>query len=161
MKRIFSIVILFGIFFTPLYSQEFPERPYNSSLIYDFTDLFENEEKIILSKIQNKYKEKKRIDILIISVKSMNGLNSNEYTYKLADYWNLDKTKKQLLIIIKPKYENEKGEIFIATSYGRLDRNISDYEIKKIIDNIMIPQFKKGKILKGIKLGIKKIMKKL
>lgn len=161
MKRIFSIIILFGIFFTPLYSQEFPERPDNGSLIYDFAELFENEEEILLSKIQNKYKKKKGIDILIISVKSMNGLNSNEYTYKLEDYWNLDKTKKQLLIVIKPKYENEKGEIFIATSYGGFDKNISNYEIKKIVDNIIIPQFKKGKILKGIKLGIKKIMKKL
>jgi uncharacterized protein len=158
MKKFFLILFLTGILCPVTHAQLFPVRPDTVSLLYDFADFFKSPEEVKLQQMQQHYRDKTQADIWIITVTSMGDRNSSTYTYQLAERWNLNPRKKQILMVIKPKYPEEKGEIFIATSYGGLDRKISDEEVKSIIDDYIIPKFKKGKPYQGVKAGVKEIM---
>jgi uncharacterized membrane protein YgcG len=61
------------------------------------------------------------------------------------------------VILIKPKYRDERGEVFIAVGYG-LEGVITDKRAKRIIENIMIPNFKKNQFYEGCDLALDKLM---
>ena len=48
-----------------------------------------------------------------------------------------------MVILIKPKIDGEKGEAFIATGYG-LEGKLPDVICKRIVDEVMIPEFQNG-----------------
>ncbi len=161
MKRLFLSLSLIVHFTCSAYSQELPEKPIKNTLVHDFSSMFNESEKIGLKKLQTKFIKKKNVEIVIVTVKSMNGLEALDYAYKLANHWDLDYNMRQLIVVLKPKYTNEKGEIAIASSFGNMDSVISDSSLKKIIDETIIPKFKNKKIFKGMKAGLKKIYNKI
>tara|TARA_B100000575_G_C22749310_1_gene447180 strand:- start:76 stop:582 length:507 start_codon:yes stop_codon:yes gene_type:complete len=138
-------------------SQNFPSNTNQKGSVRDFALMLKPREAKKLNKFGDKAFKKDSIKLIIVSVKSMDGLDSRNYAYGLGESWKLLESEKQLLIVLKPKYEYEKGEIYIATSYGGLEYYISDLTVKGILDNSIIPQFKKQKIYKGLKVGIKEV----
>jgi uncharacterized protein len=62
-----------------------------------------------------------------------------------------------VVILVKPKYPNEKGEASIQTGYG-LEGVLPDITCKQIVDNEMIPKFAQGDYYGGVSSGIAVVM---
>ena len=57
------------------------------------------------------------------------------------------------VVLIKPKYPNEKGEASIQTGYG-LEGVIPDALAKRIVTNEMVPNFQQGNYYAGINAAV-------
>jgi uncharacterized protein len=156
------INLLLGfVLITQSFAQNFPDKPVINSVVYDFADMFTDKEELKIQQWRDKLMKRKKVDLVIVSVKSLDEYNPNDYAYKLVEYWQLDKYKKQIIIVLKPKYPDERGEIIIVTRCGRLDLILPDAKVKDIIDTRIIPEFKKKEIYRGIEIGLKEIMKEI
>ena len=74
--------------------------------------------------------------------------------------WGIGQKGKDngVVILVKPKIENEQGHIFIATGYG-LESILPDATVNgTIIDSEMIPHFKQNNYYQGLENGINVIM---
>lgn len=63
------------------------------------------------------------------------------------------KTNNGVVILIKPKNESGKGEVFIEVGYG-LEGAIPDALAKRVIENEMIPAFKQGNYYAGVEAAV-------
>lgn len=96
---------------------------------------------------------------VVIAVDDLCGWSLNQYSYKLGDKWGLGQEDEDngLILLIKPKNSNGKGEVYIAPGRG-LEGAIPDLLAHRIIQNDIIPEFKKGNYQQGIDAGINKLM---
>lgn len=155
----YTLLLILALSFNHLTAQNFPAKPEMSALVHDFANLFSQKQEAKLAKIQQKFDQKTGIQFQTVSVNSMHGMDPNIYSYRLAERWQIDQSEKKVLIVIKPKYQNERGEIFIATSFGGLDKMINDLTVKEIIETEIIPYYKTNQLFRGTKKGMKKLMK--
>jgi uncharacterized protein len=131
--------------------QQIPEPPSPPRLVNDYTG--------ILNANQVKYLEEKLVSfnnsnstqIVVILVKSLNGLTKEEFADRVGDKWGVGQKGKNngIVILIKPKYENEPGEVRISVGYG-LEGLIPDAMAKRIVNKDMLPYFKKGDYYSGL-----------
>jgi uncharacterized protein len=79
---------------------------------------------------------------------------------RIGHSWAIGQKKYNngLVILIKPASGSEKGEAYIATGYG-LEGKLPDIICKRIVDEVMIPQFKNGDYVAGINAGALTAMK--
>jgi len=92
-------------------------------------------------------------------VKSLNGYDKNDFAQRLGAKWGVGQKGKNngVVILVKPKYTNEKGEASIQTGYG-LEGVLPDITCKQIVDNEMIPKFAQGDYYAGVSAGIAIVM---
>ena len=76
----------------------------------------------------------------------------------IHNLWRVGKADKNNGILIGISTANRK--IRISNGYGIEDK-LSDKETKEIIENIIVPAFKKGDYFDGLKIAIEEIMKKV
>lgn len=138
-------------------SQNFPTKIDQKKSVYDYALMLEIKESKKLNKVTKEIYRKYGIKVMIVSVKSLDGMDSGSYAKGLGEHWQLSKSEKQLLIVLKPKYEDEKGEIYILTTYGGVDSYIPNSIVKETLTNTIIPEFKNGNIYEGLENGIKKL----
>jgi uncharacterized protein len=62
-----------------------------------------------------------------------------------------------LVILVKPKVGNSKGEVFIATGYG-LEGVVTDAVARRVIEKDMIPYFKNEDYYGGINAALNRLM---
>ena len=88
---------------------------------------------------------------MVVTVKSLNGYDKNDFAYRIGQSWGVGQKGKNngAVVLVKPKYSNEKGEASIQTGYG-LEGSIPDALAKRIVENEMIPNFREGKYYTGI-----------
>ncbi len=63
-----------------------------------------------------------------------------------------------IAMVVIPKTRNQRGQVFMATGYG-LEGAIPDAIAKRIVDNEIIPNFKRGNYYQGISQGLGVAMK--
>lgn len=134
---------------------EFPTAPNPHRFVNDFTGFLNPSENIDLENVLSDFEKETSNEIAIIIVKSLHGYSPNEYATSIANKWGVGKKAKNngIVILIKPKYKDEKGEIYIAIGYG-LEGKIPDIIAKRIIEETIIPKFKEGRYYNGLKLAI-------
>ena len=89
--------------------------------------------------------------ILVVLVDDLCGYDKAQFTYELGEKWGIGQKGKDngIVIMVKPTGGQGQRHTFIATGYG-LEGVIPDATAKLIVENEMIPQFKKGNIYGGI-----------
>ena len=78
----------------------------------------------------------------------------------MAEQWGIGQKDKDngIVILLKPKTNESRGEVFIATGYG-LEGVLPDAVVNStVIENEMIPYFKQADYFSGLASGIKVIM---
>ncbi len=113
-------------------------------------------EKELETKISN-YEKKTSVEIAVVTVKSLKGLEIEEYSIKLAEKWKVGKKGKDngIIFLIAPKERKMRIEV----GYG-LEGDMPDLKAKDIIDDVG-PYFKQGDFPEGITLGVNSIIKTL
>ncbi len=161
--KILLIGVLFGFISLTCYSQDekktnfkFPEYV---GYVNDFEGVFTKEQIKELNDIIVKYEKETTNEIAIVTIASFEPYKTLfDYSLDLANYWGIGKKDKNNGIMIV--FGKQIRQIRIQVGYG-LENKLKDEETKRIIDDIIIPEFKKGDFFTGIKNGLIEIINKI
>ena len=152
MYRIRNIIlVLLSVISINTFAQDFPEKSNPPRIVNDYTNLLSNAERQALENKLVRFSNESSTQIAIAIVPSLHGYDKAQYAYELGEKWGVGQRGKNngILILVKPKYPNEKGEVFIATGYG-LEGAVPDAITKRIVEHEIIPYFKQGMYFKGL-----------
>ncbi|MFS4483855.1 TPM domain-containing protein [Hyunsoonleella sp. 2307UL5-6] len=116
-------------------------------VVLDYAGLFSKSQKDSLSQKIITYETISTNEICVYTIDSLpKNTAVHSHATTLANTLGVGKKEKDngLLILIS-KYDRD---IAIATGYGT-EQLISDYDCKNVIDNTMVPHFKKGDFFQG------------
>ena len=137
-----------------------PERPNPPKLVNDFAGILNNSENSQLEGALVQFAQESSTQIVVVTVADLDGNDPGDYAFKLGEKWGVGQKGKDngIVVLVKPKVGNSKGQIFIATGYG-LEGVLPDAVVNgAIIDNEMIPYFKQNDYFGGLASGIKVMM---
>ena len=94
--------------------------------------------------------------ICVVTMNDFGGYDKSWMAYSIGEQWGVGKkgNNNGVVILIKPKTEDSKGEAFIAPGYG-LEGAITDATSTRIVNQEMIPYFKDNDYLGGVWAGAK------
>ncbi len=159
MKRLITILLVLVTAATSVFA-EIPDRPNPPKLVNDFAEILSKNENEQLEGTLVQFARETSTQIVVVIVKDLEGYEPGDYSFRLGEKWGVGQKDKDngIVILLKPKEGESKGQIFIATGYG-LEGVLPDAVVNgTVIDNEMIPYFKEGNYFKGLTSGIKVIM---
>jgi len=132
-------------------AQQLPNKPNPPRIVNDFAGVLSAQEKESLEKQLVQFNNETSTQIAIVTVKSLDGTSVDDFAFKLGEKWGIGQKGKDngALILVKPKYGNEKGRAFIALGYG-LEGVVPDALANRIVDIEMIPHFKNNDYYSGL-----------
>ena len=151
-KTIKHIVLVFlSVLTLSATAQEFPERSNPPKIVNDYANFLSSAEKQSLENKLVQFNRETSTQIALAIVPSLQGYDKASYAYELGEQWGVGQKGKNngILILVKPKKQNSKGEVFIATGYG-VEGAVPDAIAKRIVENEIIPYFKQGMYYKGL-----------
>ena len=110
MKTLKLISILLLIAFTlPIVAQDIPDRPLPPRLVNDYTGTLAPEQLAALERKLVAFNDSTSTQIAVVLVKSLNGYDKADYTYRLAEKWGVGQKGKNngAVILVKPKTVTE------------------------------------------------------
>lgn len=150
-----ALVMLFVALFLSLNSlaqSEFPVRPDPPRLVNDFAGLLSADQQASLENKLVSFNQRTSTQIAIVTVKSLSGYDPADFSFKLAEKWGIGQKGKNngILILVKPKTGNERGEVFVAPGYG-LEAVVPDAVARQaLVGAELIPNFKKNDYFTGL-----------
>lgn len=92
--------------------------------------------------------------ICVVTMDDLGGYDKAMMAYSIGEQWGVGKkgNNNGVVILIKPKTADSKGEAFIAPGYG-LEGAITDATSTRIVNQEMIPHFKENDYLGGVWAG--------
>ena len=131
-----------------------PERPNPPRLVNDFAGILgdcqwleDSLEKIAMETSNQ---------ICVVTMDDFGGYDKAWMAYSIGQEWGVGKKENNngVVILIKPKTPDSKGEAFIAPGYG-LEGAITDATSTRIVNLEVIPYFKDNDYLGGVWAGAK------
>lgn len=92
--------------------------------------------------------------ICVVTMNDLGGFDKAQMAYSIGENWGVGtkKNRNGVIILIKPKTPESKGEAFIAVGYG-LEGAITDATSTRIVNQEMIPHFQENDYLGGVWAG--------
>jgi uncharacterized protein len=159
MKKIFTLIIVF-IGFAGVIVAQIPERPVPPRLVNDFANVLSDAERAQLEDTLVQFALTTSTQIVVVTIPDLEGNDPGDYAFKLGEKWGVGQKDKDngIVVLVKPKQGNSKGQVFIATGYG-LEGILPDAIVNStVVDYEMIPRFKENDYFGGISNGVKVIM---
>lgn len=130
---------------------QIPERPNPPTLVTDLAGVFSDNEKVQLEEKLVNFFAETSTQIAVVTVPDLNGSEISDYAVKLGHAWGIgsDKFDNGILVLMKPKTAEGRGEVFIAVGYG-LEGAVPDATANQIVENEMIPRFKQNDLYGGM-----------
>ena len=147
-----TLAILFcTITINGVFSQNIPERPVPPRLVNDFVRLLKPEEANSLERRLVAFNDSTSTQITIVIVPSLGGFDKSDYAQRLGEKWGVGRKglNNGIIILVKPKTTESNGDACIAPGYG-LEGVIPDITCGEIIDNEVLPAFRKGDYYGGL-----------
>lgn len=140
-------------------SDDFPDRPYPPRLVNDYTGFLTSDEQVRLEQKLVKFDQETSTQIAVVIVGDLSGYDRADYAVQLGRKWGIGQKGKNngILILIKPKTQASKGDVFIAPGYG-LEGVVPDAIAKKIVENEILPEFRNGNYFSGIDKAVNTLM---
>jgi uncharacterized protein len=150
MKKLILIVSAIILSFN-LFASGIPARPNPPTLVTDYANILSGEEKAQLERKLVDYFANTSTQIAVVTIPDLDGNEISDMAFKIGQEWGIGDKKfdNGVLVLIKPKTNEGKGEVFIAVGYG-LEGAVPDITSKQIVENEMIPRFKDGDMYGGI-----------
>ena len=147
MKKIISL-LLFAFCFC--FALNFNEQINDEAHIFS-----QNERDELLNLVQN-FEQNSTTQIAIVTLNSLENKSIEELSLEIARGYKLGQKEDNngVLLVVAP---NEK-KVRIEVGYG-LEGTLTDAVASQIINSVMIPQFKNGKMSEGVKDGVLAIIK--
>jgi len=138
---------------TVIYALEFPEPV---GYVNDFANILSPGTKQALERQLAQLEESSSIEIAVVTIESLEGTTVEDYAVRLFEAWRIGKKNKDngLLFLVAPS----EHQVRIEVGYG-LEPVLTDAQAGRILDNFVLPEFRKGDYNKGISEGVAAIIK--
>lgn len=155
--------LLFGCFVLTGYSQDLSKAdvkfPNRLGYVNDFEGIFSSEQVKELNDLAANHEKETTNEIVLVTIGSYEPYPSLfDYSYALANHWGIGKKEKNNGIAIV--MGKQIRQIRIQVGYG-LENKLKDEEAKRIIDQIIVPEFKKGDYYAGLEKGLVEIINEI
>ncbi len=141
--QIISLLLL-AVLIAVTASAQVPPRPANANeLVYDHAHVIDSANLAVINdSLKNLYRYNKT-QVVVMTVESLEGMDIEEFCQQVFHDWGIGdkKLNNGVLIVIKPKTEQSKGQVRIHTGYGA-EGALPDLLCKMIETDSMIPAFK-------------------
>lgn len=150
-KKIF--VLVFAVFFAAAscFGLGVPEL---TGRVNDNAKLMSSKEKQEAEEYLASVEQKNGIQIFVLTVKSLQGENLEEYANRVFEKWGIGQKKEDNGVLLLVAY-NER-DVRIEVGYG-LEGTLTDTKCGLILRNVIIPEFRNGDYGKGICKGVKAV----
>jgi len=152
------LVLLVGAQYSSLAQPIIPDRPNPPRLVNDFADILTVGQERTLENRLVAYNDSTSTQITVVTVKSLGGEEASFFAFELGEKWGVGQQEEDngIVILIAP---NER-KTFIATGYGA-EGALPDAYSKRIVEDVMLPQFRKGDYFGGITKAVERIKRYL
>lgn len=139
--------------------QDIPKKPVPPRLVNDYVGVLNSKQERDLESSLTQFAKQTSTQIAVLVVKDFGGTSREDFAQKVAEEWGVGQKGKNngIVMVIKPKIDNARGEAYIATGYG-LEGAVPDAVAHRIVDFEMIPSFKEGDYYTGIKKASLRLM---
>jgi uncharacterized protein len=142
-----------------VFSQDIPERPNPPRLVNDFAGMLKAEE---VNKLEQKlvaFSDSTSNQIAVVIVPSLGGYDKADFAQRLGEKWGVGQKGRNngILILIKPKTADSRGEVQISTGYG-VEGPIPDLTCAEIVDREILPAFRNGDYYGGLNSATNTLM---
>ncbi len=136
-----------------------PDKPVPPRLVNDFSGTLSRNQADRLERKLVHFDDTTSTQIMVVLVPSLAGYDKVQFADLLGEKWGVGQKGKDngIVVLVKPKRGNEDGEAFIATGYG-LEGAVPDAVAKRIVEEEMIPEFKKNNYFAGLEKGTTTLM---
>jgi uncharacterized protein len=135
-----------------LFSQGYkiPEKPKFQTSVYDYTGLLSANQKTSLESKLIRYSDTTSTQIVTIIINSTEGENISYLAANWGEEWGLGDAKKDNGVLILLAKNDRK----IAIQAGKgTEHLLTDFQSKRIIERVIIPEFKRGDFYAGLDKG--------
>ncbi len=153
MTKILRKVLVFFLLFSFAFSAlTFPKL---NGRVVDSAGILSNQTKTKLISMLSAFEKKTSNQIVVVTLKSLQGHSISDYGYQLGRYWGIGQKNKNngVLLIIAPKEK----KVRIEVGYG-LEGTLTDAISSVIIREKILPYFKKSDFNNGTLKGIEAII---
>jgi uncharacterized protein len=142
-----------------VFSQDIPERPNHPRLVNDFAGMLKAEEVNMLEQKLVAFSDSTSNQIAVVIVPSLGGYDKADYAQRLGEKWGVGQKGRNngILILIKPKTADSRGEVQISTGYG-VEGPIPDLTCAEIVDREILPAFRNGDYYGGLNSATNTLM---
>jgi uncharacterized protein len=155
MKAILAILVL--LWTSAMSWSQIPDAPNPPRFFNNFsqTGIISEEQGAELEAMLDQFEQETSNEITVVMVDDLGGDEAWHYAAELGKKWGVGKADKDngVVLLVKPTEENGGHQVFIAPGAG-LEGAITDISCGEIVDNELIPNFKKGDYFAGIKNAI-------
>ncbi len=155
-----QLILLIAILFVQVSFGQFqiPEKPKVQTSVYDFADLLSSGKETSLKNKLIRYSDSTSTQIVVITVKTINGEDIGILTPKWAHNWGIGQEKEDngVLVLLAQK----ERKIWISPGYG-VEHKLTAGITGTIVRNVIIPEFKRGDFYMGLDKGSDAIFKVL
>ncbi len=136
-----------------------PPRPVPPVLVNDLAGVLSVTERSDLENRLVEFSQNTSNQIVILTISTLDGTDKSQMAYSVGQSWGVGDSRfnNGIVILVKPKVGNERGEAFIATGYG-LEGALPDAVCKRIVDNEMIPLFRENNYYGGLNEALNVIL---
>ena len=132
-------------------SAQVPDKPTEKKLLWDFANVIDDAQEKAIEDSLEAFSRHTSNQILVMTVTSLGNFEPVEYATELGRKWGVGHKENNngVVVLIKVKTENEKGQAFIATGYGS-EGPLPDVLCNHIVEKEMIPKFKEDDYAGGV-----------
>lgn len=154
-----SLSFLLLLCFLPIWGQfQIPEKPENETSVYDYINLLSAVQKNELEQKLIRYSDSTSTQIVVAIIASTEGENITYLGAQWGQKWGIGQGGKDNGVLVLLARNDRK--IAINTGYG-VEGNLTDAMSRRIIENVIIPEFKTGNYYGGLTNGVDTIFQVL
>ncbi|MBT8188596.1 MAG: TPM domain-containing protein [Croceitalea sp.] len=135
-----------------------PEKPKNQTSVYDYVNLLSESQKDNLEQKLIGYADSTSTQIVLAIISSTEGENINYLGAQWGQKWGIGQADEDNGVLILLAKDDRR--IAINTGYG-VEGSLTDAMSKRIIETVIIPEFKQGAYYSGLDQGADAIFKVL
>ena len=154
-----NITITVLVLLSSVLTAQIPAKPIPPRLVNDFASLLNPSDAARIEEALVAFSDSTSNQIVVVTVTSLGGVDKSQFAYSIGAEWKVGQSdfNNGIVILIKPKVGNERGEAFIATGYG-LEGALPDAICRRIVEKEMIPRFREEDYFGGVVAALNVIM---
>lgn len=157
-----AFIILFAVLIGATHfshAQQIPARPTPPRLVNDLAGVLSASQAQRLEEKLVNFNNKTSNQITVVIVPTLDGYDKADFAITLGHEWGVGQEgfDNGVVVLVKPRRGNERGEAFVAVGYG-LEPVITDAATRRIIEREMIPNFEQNNYFGGIDAGTDVLM---
>lgn len=153
----YHFILLFLVFGSQFLNaqKDIPPKPSKQTSVYDGANMLNAYEQQTLERKLINYADSTSTQIVVAIVNTVNGENIALYATEWAHKWGIGQAKEDNGVLVLVAKNDRK--LWITTGYG-VEHLLTDNLTKRIVSNIITPEFKKGNFYGGLDRGTSAII---